>query len=149
MKPYPNSIREQLLQALILKLVPLAKDMGARIFRSPVVAVLREQTPAILVFPVEETTAAQNTQALRKLTVRIVALAREVDGNNGEIVADQLIVAIHAALMASNNLGGLCIKIREIGTEWDIEDADARAVAIPAKYEIDYRTHINDLTLKI
>jgi hypothetical protein len=148
MKPYPISIREKIMQALITTLSPVAKDMGAKIFRSPVFAILREQTPAIVVFPVEEVTGAQNTQTLRKLTVRIVALAREVDGNNGEVVADQLIVAIHAALMASNNLDGLCIKIREAGTEWDIEDADARAVAIPARYEIEYRTHINDLTLK-
>jgi hypothetical protein len=148
MKPYPISIREKIMQALITTLSPVAKDMGAKIFRSPVFAILREQTPAIVVFPVEEVTGAQNTQTLRKLTVRVVALAREVDGTNAEIVADQLIVAVNAALMANNNMGGLCTKIREIGTEWDIEDADARAAAIPVKYEFEYRTHINDLTLK-
>ncbi len=148
MKPYSVSIREQILQAVIATLSPVAKGMGVTIFRSPVVALLRDQMPAIVVFPENEVTDGQNTLAKRQLTIRVVAMAREVDGNNAELVADQLMVASHAALMANNNLGGLCIKIRETGTEWDIEDADARAVAIPAKYDIEYRTQLNDLTAK-
>lgn len=148
MNTFPNSIREQLLQAVITTLAPIATAMGATLFRSPVNAILRENTPAIVVFPEEEKVASQNTVTTRTLTIRVVALAREVGANEGEIVADQLITACHAALMADNNLGGLCLKIRELGTEWDTEDADARAVAIPARYTIEYRTHVNDLTLK-
>ena len=148
MKTYPISIREQILQNLIHTLTPVATDMGATLFRSPVVALVRDQTPAIVVFPEEETTDAQNTLSKRRLTVRVVALARAATGNDAEIVADQLMVAVHAALMGNFNLGGLCQKITELGTEWDVEDADARAVAIPAKYAIDYRTGVNDLTLK-
>ena len=148
MNPFPISIREQLLQAVITTLSPVAQQMGATLFRSPVIAILRNQTPAIVVFPEEETCVAENGLSKRTLTLRIVPLAREVSGNDGEVVADQLLTACHAALMASNNLGGLCLKIRELGTEWDMEDADARAVAIPAKYAIEYRTHLNDLTVK-
>ena len=148
MNTFPISIREQLLQAVITTLSPIATTMGAILFRSPVIAILRNQTPAIVVFPEEETSTVENTLTKRTLIIRVVALAREVGANDGEIVADQLITASHAALMASKNLGGLCLKIRELGTEWDIEDADARAVAIPAKYAIEYRTHINDLTVK-
>ena len=148
MKTYPISVREQLLQAVIATLTPVAKSMGATCFRSPVIALLRNQTPAVVVFPEEETCAADNTLSRRTLTIRVVPLAREVGGNDGEIVADQLLTACHGALMASKNLGGLCLKIREVGIEWDIEDADARAVAIPARYSIEYRTQVNDPTQK-
>jgi hypothetical protein len=144
----PTSIREQLLQAVVTTLMPIAREMRATLLRSPVVPTLRDQTPAVLVFPEEERVDAQNSIAIRHLTVRIVALAREVDRNVGEVVADQLTVAVHAALMANNNLGGRCLKIRELGSEWDMEDADATAVAIPARYQIEYRTRLNDLTVK-
>ena len=147
MNTFPISIREKILQAVITVLVPVAKTMDATLFRSPVIAILRDQTPAIVVFPEEETAVVQNAVTTRTLIIRVVALAREVAGNDGEVVADQLSTACHAALMAANNLGGLCLKIKELGTEWEIEDADARAVAIPTKYAIEYRTNVHDLTL--
>jgi len=61
-------------------------------------------------------------------------------------VADLALVAAHAALLANPNLGGLAIAVREIDCEWEFDDADAGAVALPARYEIRYRTHAIDLT---
>ena len=61
-------------------------------------------------------------------------------------VADQALVAAHAAMLADPNLGGLAIAVREIDCEWESDDADAGAVALPARYEIRYRTHAIDLT---
>ena len=52
----------------------------------------------------------------------------------------------NAALLADPNLGGLAIAVREIDCEWDAEDADAGAIALPARYEVRYRTHAIDLT---
>ena len=51
-----------------------------------------------------------------------------------------------AALLADRNLGGLCLGIREQECEWDVEDADAVAAAIPARYAITYRTLDTDLS---
>ena len=51
-------------------------------------------------------------------------------------VADQALVAAHAAMLADPNLGGLAIAVREIDCEWEFDDADAGAVALPARYEI-------------
>ena len=42
--------------------------------------------------------------------------------------------------MADVNLGGLALGIREQECEWEVEDADAVAAAIPARYRITYRT---------
>ena len=50
------------------------------------------------------------------------------------------------ANMGATKLGGLVIAVREIDCEWGFDDADAGAVALPARYEIRYRTHAIDLT---
>ena len=81
----------------------------------------------------------------RQLVIRLVALAR---GDDAETVADALLVAAHAALFADTNLGGLCLGIRELDCEWEIEDADMTAAAIPARYEIGYRTRFDDLSVQ-
>jgi hypothetical protein len=48
--------------------------------------------------------------------------------------------------MANANLGGLALGVREQECEWEVEDADAVAAAIPARYAISYRTLARDLT---
>jgi hypothetical protein len=143
----PNSIRERIIQAVLanLQLIAQANDVG--LHRSPTVALTRKQSPALVVFPEEEEVEPpKNLTVDRHLMIRVVALAREMGPNAGEVVADQLITAAHGALMANRNLDGLCLSIKELGTLWDIEDADATAVEIQVRYQIDYRTPLNDLT---
>jgi hypothetical protein len=77
------------------------------------------------------------------LIVRLAVVARGADAFD---VADQVLVSAHAAMLADPNLGGLAIAVREIDCEWEFDDADAGAVALPARYEIRYRTHAIDLT---
>lgn len=149
MNNLPISIREQLLQAVLIKLQPIAAANGVGLFRSPAVALQRKELPALVVFPEEETIDANKNVAVeRHLTIRVVALAREIDTSVGEVIADQLITAAHSALMAHRNLDGLCQAIKELGTNWDIEDADATAVELQARYRIEYRTLVGDLTTK-
>ena len=144
-----NSIREQLLQAVTGLLLPVAAGEGAVVLRSPVSGVPREQSPALLLFPESDTiTQHANDRVERQLVVRVVALARETAGLAPELIADRLLVAAHAVLFANTNLGGLCLGIRELDCEWDVEDADAIAAAIPARYQITYRTLAADLSLQ-
>ena len=77
------------------------------------------------------------------LIVRLAVVARGADAFD---VADQALVAAHAAMLADPNLGGLAIAVREIDCEWEFDDADAGAATLPARYEIRYRTHAIDLT---
>lgn len=141
------SVREQILQAAMALLVPVAAAAGAAVLRSPVAGVTRERSPALLLFPESDAiTERPNDRVERALVVRLVALAREAGGEAPELIADRLLVAAHAALFASANLGGLCLAIRELDCEWDVEDADATAAAIPARYQISYRTLAADLS---
>ena len=142
----PNSIREQILQAVAGLLLPVAQAQGATFHRSPTTGITREQSPALLIFPESEAlTQRSNNRVERQLIVRVVALARETSGDAPEAIADQLLVAAHAALFVNFNLGGLCLGIKELDCEWDVEDADATAALIPARYQITYRTLAHDL----
>lgn len=142
-----NSIRELILLAVLAAVRPAAQALGAGVHRSPTVAITRDQSPALVVFPESEAiTERANDRVTRELTLRIVALARAVPPTAPETEADRLITAAHAALMADTNLGGLALGIREQECEWEVEDADAVAAAIPARYQISYRTLASDLS---
>ena len=137
-----NSVRERLLRLLIDRLT--AALAPAPVLRQPATPLPREAGPALLVFVEGDAlTAHANRLVDRALTVRLVALARGTDAFDA---ADRLIVAAHAAVLADPNLGGLALAVREIDCEWEADDADDGAVALPARYEIRYRTHALDLT---
>ena len=143
----PTSIRERLLQEIINRLSPLAQAEGAQIKRSPTTAISRDASPALLLFPEAESIAQRaNDRIERHLIVRLIAMARETSGETAEVIADRLQVAAHAALFADVNFGGLCIGLQQLDCEWDIEDADATAAAIPTRYQVTYRTLVHDLT---
>ena len=144
-----NSIREQILLAVLDAVRPSVEALGATLHRSPTVAISREQCPALVVFPESESiTERANDRVTRVLVVRLVALARAVPPATPETEADRLLTAAHAALLADRNLGEMALGIREQECEWDIEDADAVAAAIPARYAITYRTLDTDLSTK-
>ena len=141
-----NSIREQILLAVMAAVRTPVESLGATLHRSPTVAISREQCPALVVFPESESiTERANDRVTRELTVRVVALARAVPPAIPETEADRLLTAAHAALMADGTLGGLALGIREQECDWEVEDADAVAAAIPARYRITYRTRAHDL----
>jgi hypothetical protein len=137
-----NSIREQLVQAVIACITPAVAPTV--LYRQPTVPLAREASPALLLFLESDAILAQaNDRVDRALTLRLVALAREDDAFD---VVDQIIVAAHAALMSDPSLAGLALRMRELDAEWDAEDADAGAVALPARYEVRYRTFVSNLT---
>ena len=144
-----TSIRERILLAVLAAVRPAVEGLGATLHRSPTVALGREHCPALVVFPESEAIAERaNDRVTRELTVRLVALARAVPPTAPETEADRLLTAAHRALIADGNLGGLALGIREQECEWEVEDADATAAAIPARYRITYRTLANELSIQ-
>ncbi|MBX2807850.1 MAG: hypothetical protein KTR20_04385 [Cellvibrionaceae bacterium] len=142
-----HSIREQILQTAVNRIAPVVAPFNANVYRSPTVALTREQAPAIVLFPEsDEVTERANNRVEHQLIVRLVALARGLASTSAETEADALLVATHAALMRESTFGGLAIGAFEIDCEWDIEDADSTVAAIPARYAIRYRTLQHDLT---
>jgi hypothetical protein len=139
-----SSIREQLLQSLVSRLAPFATAQGVLLLRSPVHPVGREHSPALLLFPESDTIRERpNDRVEREFVIRLTVLAR---GDDAAQIADALLVAAHAEFFADVTFGGLALGLKELDTEWDLEDADATACAIPARYQITYRTFANDLS---
>ena len=144
-----NSIRERILQTLVARLNPVATDQAATVWRTPSVAITRDQCPALVVFPESESLAERaNDRVTRELTVRITALARAVPPDIAETQADALLCAAHAALMLDVNLGGLALGVREVESEWEVDDADGVAASTSARYQITYRTLIADISIQ-
>ena len=50
--------------------------------------------------------------------------------------------------MVDTNLGGLALGIREVESEWEVDDADAVAASTSARYQITYRTLIADISIQ-
>jgi hypothetical protein len=136
------SLREQLVQVVVAHLT--AAIAPTPLLRQPTVPIPREASPALLLFIESDAVLTHaNDRVERALTLKLVALAR---GDLAFEDVDQLLVIAHAALMSDPNLASLSLGVRELDAEWDAEDADAGAVALPARYEIRYRTHAIDLT---
>lgn len=137
------SRREQLIRAVMV--VCAAAIAPARVLRQPVVAIPREQTPALVVSVTSDTPLRRaNDRMERELVLRLVAYAR--DPTDGYAVADDLLCKAHLALLTESTLGGLALSISEQETDYQIEDADVDAVAIPATYRITYRTLVSDIS---
>ena len=50
--------------------------------------------------------------------------------------------------MVDTNLGGLALGIREVESEWEVDDADGVAASTSARYQISYRTLIADISIQ-
>lgn len=144
-----NSIRERIVLAVMAALRPIAEQAGATLHRSPVIALTRDQCPALVVFPESDVIVDRpNDRVVRELTLRVVALSRAIPPEQPETAADALLAAAHAALFADVNFDGLALAIRELDADWEVEDADATAAAMPGRYAITYRTLAHDITQK-
>lgn len=143
-----QSIREQLIQAVVTCLTPVATDHGATIRRQPTIPTDRAHTPALLLFPEAENVRRVNERCERELTLRLVAVSFGTATEKPEPLADRLLTAAHAALLSDVTLGGLALGLAELDCDWQQDDADMEAAAIPARYQITYRTLVNDISQK-
>jgi hypothetical protein len=143
-----QSIREQLIQAVVTCLTPVATDQGATIRRQPTIPTDRAHTPALLLFPEAENVRRVNERCERELTLRLVAVSFGTATEKPEPLADRLLTAAHAALLSDVTLGGLALGLAELDCDWQQDDADLEAAAIPARYQLTYRTLVSDISQK-
>jgi len=137
-----NSIRERLLREVVVRLAKAVAPIP--VLRQPTLPVSRDASPALLLFLESDSIRALANQVLdRVLTVRLTVVAR---GEDAFDAADRIQVLALQALMRDPNLGGLALLLHEIDGDWEAEDADAGAVALPSRYEIHYRTLVTDPT---
>ena len=135
------SRREQLIRAVID--VCAAAVAPTRVLRQPVIAIPREQTPTLVVSVTSDAPLRRANDRM-ELELRLVAFAR--DPTDGYLVSDDLLCKAHLALLVDPTLSGLALAIDEQEADYQSEDADVDAVAIPATYRITYRTLVSDIS---
>jgi len=138
------SKREQILAAIRSALTSTT-GVGTRIYRSRVEPMARQESPAIVVEPLEDT-AQQNTSLPTldwSLTVRIAVVVR---ANVPDQAADPIVESLHAKVMNDLTLGGLSMDIQPLRVEFQTVEADQPAGVVMCDYLVRYRTSITNLS---
>ncbi|MDQ3562859.1 MAG: hypothetical protein M3436_01540 [Pseudomonadota bacterium] len=134
------SRREQIIEALRVKLATIP---GITTYRSRLTAITRAEGPAIVLQPAEEQiTKRNNDLSERELNVQVEVIAR---GQTPDQAADAYAVSAQAKVMEDQTLGGLCLLLREQGTQWLMVESDLDAVVVSTRYTIHYRTAANTI----
>lgn len=135
--------REQILAAIRTALTGTT-GVSTRIYRSRVEPLARQESPAIVVEPIEDL-CAQNTSLPTldwSLTVRVAVVVR---ANIPDQAADPTVESLHAKLMADLTLGGLAIDIQPLRVEFQAVEADVPAGVVMCDYRVQYRTSVTNL----
>ena len=136
--------RENILARIITQLANTT-NVGTRIYRSRVVPLQRDESPALIVEPVSDT-IEQNTSPSTLdhfLTVRISVIVR---GDVPDKVADPIVESLHSKICTDLTLNGLAIDVQPGNTSFEAVDADQPAGVVGVEYLIRYRTLVADLT---
>lgn len=135
-----SSARENILAA-ITTLVGTATGFTA--YRDRKAAVNRAEGNVAIIEPDEEAVQSIGVEIVRReLTVSIVFVGRDAIPSSE---LDASILSMHLALMADLSLGGLCAKIIESTTKWNIELADLTAAGVDVRYIVHYLTQAKNI----
>lgn len=135
--------REQIVAAIRTALTGTT-GVGARIYRSRVEPMARQESPAIVVEPIEDI-AQQNTSLPTldwSLTVRIAVVVRAAIPDQS---ADPIVESLHSRVMADLTLGGLSMDIQPLRVEFQTVEADQPAGVVMCDYLVRYRTSVANL----
>ena len=138
-----RSRRETLIRAVVSRCQAALDPVP--VVRQPTTALPRARTPALLLTVLSDTPARRSNDRMeRELVLQLTGHAR--DPTDGYAVADDLLCKTHLALLADTTLGGLAMSLVEMEADYQAEDADVEAIAIPAIYRITYRTLVSDIS---
>jgi hypothetical protein len=147
-----QSICEQVIQAVMTTLTPVAVAAKATLMRSPTDPLSREQTPALLVFIDGETILeSTNSVVKRTLNMTLVAVARATGAGvtTARNEADALLVAAHAALYDSTALkavAGYKNLPVEMSTDETVRKQEAICLSLQKNYQLTYMTRRNSIS---
>lgn len=138
--------REQILAALTSAIAGVTSptDLSARTFRSLKVGIDKSEAPIVVVEPISDSANLETIyRVVWKLMVRVSFIVR---GDIPDQVADPLIEAAHAAIMADQSLGGLAMGIEPSGVNFELVDSDGGGGIIPVDYVVEYQTARESMT---
>ena len=124
-------------------------NVGTRIYRSRVVPLARNESPALVIEPVSDT-CEQNLSLPKldwSLTVRISIIVRASTSDDvPDSVADPIVESVHSKMTADLTLNSTCIDVQPQSVSFEMVDADQPAGVIGMDFLIRYRTNVNSVT---
>ena len=94
----------------------------------------------VLAFGVEDLLDGLASRGLN-VVVEVYARADAI----ADKAADAAATSVHAKLMADPTLGGRCLDLSELGTEWDYDQSDQAMVIVRTRFAAWYRHQRNSL----
>lgn len=122
--------------------------VSTRIYRDRVVALTRNETPALVIEPISNS-CEQNTGLNHldwDLQLRVLIIARGSTTVSPYQAADPSLESLHAKMLATTTLGGLAIDVKPLGHDYVLEDGDLPTAVISTNWVIKYRTLYADLS---
>jgi hypothetical protein len=136
------SRREQILAAITTTLGSAA-GIDGRAYRSRMEALSRDEAPALVVEPGQDSAQVTN---LCKLDWRLdVVVSISARGEGPDTLADPTIVSVHSLLMADRTIGGLAYDVVPTTVSFDLERADLMSCWTQLVYRVSYRCSVTDL----
>lgn len=132
------------MQALKARLAAISGLGITRVDRSRADKYSGAEAPALNLLPDSED-PAENTigQIDARLAVEVQVYHRGIEPDR---LADPIVEAVHAALMAEPTLGGLAIDMFENGTSWDFDETDRTALLVRMRFVVWHRHDRTSLT---
>jgi len=139
------SKREQILAAIRSTLTGTT-GVGTRIYRSRVEAFQRNETPAIVIEPANDTSSSEPVSTCKiDWTLQVLIAVHTRGGAIPDQTADPILVSIHSKLMTDRTLGGLAMDIWPVSIDPQLDKADAASNWTVCTYQVRYRTQITTI----
>ena len=122
--------------------------VGTKIYRSRVVPLTRNETPALVIEPISNT-CEQNTGLSHldwNLQLRVLIIVRGSTTVSPIKAADPTLESLHSKMLATSTLGGLAIDVQPLGHDYVLQDGDLPTAVISTNWVIKYRTLYTDLS---
>ena len=139
-----SSKREQILAAIASTLAGTVQ-VGSRIYRSRTEAFARDEAPAIVIEPGNDSSSPEPVSSCKidwTLSVLIAVYVRDAIPDQA---ADSIIVDIHSQLMADRTLGGLAMDIWPMMIDPQLDKADVASGWTVCSWQVRYRTSLSSI----
>jgi hypothetical protein len=135
--------RESILAAIRTALTGTT-GVSTRIYRSRVEPMAREESPALVVEPINDSARIETSLPTLtwRMTVRVTVIVR---GDIPDQVADPIIESLHSKLSSDLTLGGYAMDIQPVSVTFNLVEADQPAGVIMCDYLVIYRTSSTNL----
>jgi hypothetical protein len=140
-----TSIRERIIQNVVAALAA-APGMPA-VYRSRTAALSRADSVAAVIVSPAADQGAQNVvpKVDWDLSLQVIVYTR---GDQPDVLADPIIVAVTAAIMADQTQGNLAMDTQPASVHFGFSDADESLCFATCQFDIKYRTDQRDLTIQ-